>query len=129
MSGEKGIFVVHEHHAKHHHFDFRLELDGVLKSWAIPKSIPLKSGIKRLAIEVEDHALEYADFEGRIPEGHYGAGEVRIWDRGEYEMESRKGYKMVFVLRGRKLKGKYVLLRFRKEDGKNLWLFFKSVSK
>ncbi|RLG21084.1 ATP-dependent DNA ligase [Candidatus Micrarchaeota archaeon] len=120
------IFVVQEHHASHLHWDFRLEMEGVLKSWAIPKEPPLEPGIKRLAIEVEDHSLDYADFEGSIEEGHYGAGEVRIWDKGSYELESKKSNKIVFILHGKRMKGRYTLLKFDK-GGEKAWLLFKTV--
>ena len=116
-------FVVQEHNATHLHWDFRLELDGVLKSWAVPKEPPLESGIKRLAIQVDDHALSYGTFEGDIGEG-YGKGSVRIWDNGTYEMESNKEKKMVFALYGKKMKGRYTLLKF--EKAKNGWLLFKN---
>ena len=119
---KKKIFVIQHHFSKKPHFDLRLELDGVLKSWAVPKEPPIESGTKRLAIQVDDHALSYAKFEGTIEEG-YGKGTVKIWDYGTYEMESQKEKKMVFVLNGKKLKGKYVLLRF--EKAKNGWLLFK----
>jgi len=117
------IFVIQKHYASHLHYDFRLEMKGVLKSWAIPKIPPKKSGIKRLAIQTEDHALDYADFEGIIKEGRYGAGKVEIWDKGKVSFESIKKDKIVFELKGKKLKGKYVLVRF-----KNNWLFFKKKS-
>ena len=117
-------FVVQEHNASHLHWDFRLELDSVLKSWAVPKEPPLEPGVKRLAVQVEDHDVSYIDFEGVIPEGSYGAGTVKIWDSGAFEMESRKDEKMVFVLSGKKMKGKYVLLKFAKTGEKN-WLLFK----
>ena len=122
------IFVVQKHDASHLHYDFRLEENGVLKSWAVPKGIPSKAGVKNLAIQVDDHDLEYADFEGEIPEGHYGAGTVEIWDKGTYEMESRKKDKIVFHLHGKKLEGRYTLLRFKKA-GENNWLLFKAKEK
>lgn len=117
-------FVVHEHHATHLHWDFRLELDGVLKSWAVPKEPPTQPGIRRLAVEVEDHPLSYIDFQGVIPEGMYGAGTVTIWDKGVYTLESRKPNKLVFELQGEKMKGRYTLLRFT--DKPENWLLFKT---
>ena len=118
-------FVVHNHKASHHHFDFRLEMDGVLKSWAIPKRIDTKNlHDKKLAVQVEDHNLDYIDFEGKIPEGQYGAGTVKIWDKGTYEMiDNKPGKKLVFRLNGKKLKGEFVLVHFRPK--KKNWLFFK----
>lgn len=118
------IFVIQEHHASHLHWDFRLAMDGVLKSWAIPKEPPTEKGIKRLAVQTEDHPLAYADFEGEIPPGHYGAGKVIIWDKGTYELLKRESEKLVFKLEGHRLKGTYVLLRFPKAGPKN-WLFFR----
>ncbi|MEM5804426.1 MAG: DNA polymerase ligase N-terminal domain-containing protein [Candidatus Aenigmatarchaeota archaeon] len=116
------VFVVHEHHAKRLHWDLRLERDGALRSWAVPKQPPLAKGVKRLAVQVEDHPLSYAKFRGTIPEGQYGAGKVGIWDRGTYKMESAHEKKWVVIFRGRKLKGRYCLLKFR--PPKN-WLLFK----
>ena len=121
--GER-IFVVHEHFASRHHWDLRLEMDGVLKSFAIPKEPPLIRGTKRLAIQVEDHDLEYANFEGEIPKGEYGAGRVEIWDRGTYDLLEREENKIVMRFRGKKLRGEYVLVKFEKA-GENQWLFFK----
>ena len=110
-SGKKPIFVIHKHHASHLHWDLRLEINGVLKSWAIPKEPPMTKDVKRLAVQVEDHPLEYAKFKGIIPEGNYGAGKVEIWDKGFYESKSEKPEKIVFVLHGKKLKGRYVLIK------------------
>lgn len=104
------IFVVQFHKATHDHYDFRLEMDGVLKSWAVPKEPPLDNKTKRLAIEVEDHDLSYGKFEGEIKEG-YGKGTVKIWDKGSYILEDKKPGKIVFELKGKKMKGKYVLLK------------------
>ena len=118
------IFVVQEHNASHLHWDFRLELEGVLKSWAVPKEPPKTAGTKRLAIQVDDHDLGYASFEGRIPKGQYGAGTVKIWDRGNYAMKEKDKDSLVFELKGKKLKGSYCLLKFKKAGAKN-WLFFK----
>ncbi|MCP8319844.1 MAG: 3'-phosphoesterase [archaeon] len=121
-------FVVHEHWASHHHFDFRLEMNGVLKSWAIPKGPPVEHGVKRLAVEVEDHPLEYADFEGTIPEGEYGAGKVEIWDRGNYVLKTKTAREIRFELRGKKLNGEFVLLLIKEEKGRRQWLLFKRSS-
>lgn len=126
---KKLVYVIHKHSASHLHYDLRLEMDGVLKSWAIPKEPPLEKGIKRLAVRVEDHPLGYEKFEGTIPEGLYGAGGVKIWDKGYYiPLEIKKGI-ILFDIHGKKLKGRHCLVRFkpksdRDKDGKN-WLFFK----
>ncbi|MCX9010455.1 MAG: 3'-phosphoesterase [Candidatus Methanoperedens sp.] len=120
------IFVVHEHDASHLHYDLRLEMGGVLRSWAVPKEPPEKEGVKRLAIQTEDHPLEYADFEGTIPEGMYGAGAVRIWDRGEFRLEEEKGDRLLFELKGKKLRGNYALIK-TKFKGKDSWLLFKRM--
>jgi DNA ligase D-like protein (predicted 3'-phosphoesterase) len=116
------LYVIHEHHATHLHWDLRLERDGVLKSWAVPKEPPTESGIKRLAVQVDDHALAYAKFKGTIPEGQYGAGEVKIWDSGTYEPIEWTDKRIVVNIHGKKLKGEFCLLKFR--PPKN-WLFFK----
>ncbi len=100
-------------------------MDGVLKSWAVPKEPPTKSGVKRLAVQVEDHDLDYINFEGTIPEGMYGAGTVEIWDKGTYTLKTRKENKIEITLQGSKLKGDYVLIRFRDKN----WLFFKKKEK
>ena len=117
------IFVVQFHRATHDHYDFRLEVDGVLKSWAVPKPPPLDKETKRLAIQVDDHALSYAKFQGEIKEG-YGKGIVKIWDKGTYKLESKKPTKWVFILQGKRMKGKYVLLKT--SYGKNSWLLMKT---
>ncbi len=114
-------FVVHRHQATHLHRDLRLEMEGVLKSWAVPKELPTKPGIKRLAIQVEDHDISYIDFEGSIPEGEYRAGRVAIWDSGEAGLLSHNKKKIEVIFEGRKLKGEFSLINFK---GKN-WLFFK----
>lgn len=130
-------FVVHKHDASTLHYDLRLEIGGVLKSWAVPKGPSMKPGDKRLAIPTEDHPLDYIDFEGVIPEGQYGAGTVLSWDRGSFENLSKegerevpleegleKGHLLVF-LKGEKLKGGFALTRFRRGK-KELWLLIKS---
>ena len=121
-SNISGRFVVQEHHARRLHWDFRLEKDGVLKSWAVPKGIPLNKGVKRLAVEVEDHPLEYIHFEGEIPQGNYGAGTVTIWDRGHYSIKEITNKKMEFVLLGEKLQGGYALINTKD----NQWLMLKT---
>ena len=104
------IFVVQEHNASHLHWDFRLESGGVLKSWAVPKSPPLKSKLKRLAIQVEDHDKSYANFQGEIKEG-YGKGSVKIWDKGNYTIKEKTSKKWVFILQGKRMKGEYALIK------------------
>ena len=119
------IFIVHEHHASRLHYDFRLEVDGVLKSWAVPKGPSMNPSDKRLAVMVPDHPLVYASFQGIIPEGMYGAGEVIIWDEGTcrvIEGDLTEG-KLVFDLRGEKLKGRFVLAKMK---GRDDWLLIKS---
>jgi len=100
-------------------------MDGVLKSWAVPKEPPRKISVKRLAIQVDDHPLDYADFEGEIPEDEYGAGTVEIWDKGEYNLIERETNSLKFELLGKKLKGIYILYKFPKA-GDKAWLFFKA---
>lgn len=117
-------FVVQEHFARTHHFDLRLEHDGVFKSWVVRKSIPNAPGVRRLAIQVADHALSFGDFEGEIPPGEYGAGRVRIWDRGTFRTRRWDAGHITVQLRGRRLSGTYTLLPFRRA-GENRWLLFK----
>jgi bifunctional non-homologous end joining protein LigD len=122
------IFVIQKHRATALHYDFRLEADGVLKSWAVPKGPSLDPTVRRLAMQVEDHPVDYADFEGVIPEGEYGGGTVMVWDYGTYEPEGtddvsaalRKG-ELKFSLNGKKLKGSWVLVR----TGDRQWLLIK----
>jgi len=122
MRGRKGkalSFVVQLHHARRRHYDFRLELDGVLRSWAVPKGPSFRPEDKRLAVEVEDHPLSYGSFEGEIPKGNYGAGHVAIYDRGTWTPEGdphegiEKG-KLIFSMEGEKLRGRWELIRTKK---------------
>jgi len=121
-----GTFVIHQHHARRLHFDLRLEMRNgkfpVLVSWAVPKNLPLEKGRRALAVHVEDHPFEYGRFSGTIPAGNYGAGEVRIFDSGNYEMVKREPGKLTFRLNGRRLKGIWHLVRTRQADGKDDWL-------
>ncbi|PNA97524.1 MULTISPECIES: DNA ligase D [unclassified Pseudomonas] len=124
-------FCIQKHDASHLHYDFRLELDGTLKSWAIPKGPSLDPKVRRLAVHVEDHPLDYADFEGHIPEGHYGAGDVIVWDRGVWEPEgdAHEAYakgKLRFRLQGEKLSGVWNLFRTRLDGKKEQWMLVKS---
>jgi DNA ligase D-like protein (predicted ligase)/DNA ligase D-like protein (predicted 3'-phosphoesterase) len=123
-NGENKIFVVQEHHSRRLHYDFRLERDGVLKSWAVPKGIPETSEDKRLAVQVEDHPLDYAKFEGEIPEGQYGAGKVIIWDKGIFETKVWSEKMVEVILEGKRLKGRYVLVPLKRAGAKN-WLMLK----
>lgn len=117
-------FVLHEHFAKHHHFDFRLEMGGVLKSWAIPRGLPDSQNDRRLAIQTEDHELSYIGFEGTIPEGEYGAGNVKIADAGTYRMVMWSVDKIEVDLFGQRFSGTYVFVRFRRA-GEGQWLVMK----
>lgn len=130
-----GSFVVQRHSARRLHYDFRLEVAGVLKSWAVPKGPPLEDGEKRLAIQVEDHPVEYGTFEGEIPKGNYGAGDVRIWDRGTFQTEGTapaeeqiEHGEIKFSLDGTRLKGRFVLVRLRNSRRNNEWLFIRKVA-
>ena len=114
-------FVVQKHQATHLHYDFRLEIGGVLQSWAVPKGPPLEPGVRRLAVQVEDHPIDYIDFAGGISQGEYGAGSVEIWDKGEFHLEKESADILEFSLSGKKLSGSYALIH---TDDKN-WLFIR----
>jgi bifunctional non-homologous end joining protein LigD len=116
--GNDDTFVIQEHHARRLHWDFRLERGGVLVSWALPKGLPEDPSANRLAIRTEDHPLEYASFEGEIPPGQYGAGTVRIWDRGTYETEKWTDDEIKVVIHGSCISGRYVLIHL----GNSRWL-------
>jgi bifunctional non-homologous end joining protein LigD len=129
-TSNKHRFVIHEHHATQLHFDLRLEADGVLKSWAVPKGPSMNPNDKHLAVMVEDHPIEYGSFEGTIPEGQYGAGEVRIWDKGTYEeigeplIDQIAAGKITIIFHGKKLKGEFHIVQMKGRGPKN-WLLFK----
>lgn len=124
-SSKNLIYVIQKHKASHLHYDLRLEMDGVLKSWAVPKEPSADPAVKRLAVAVEDHPLGYENFTGTIPEGEYGAGEVEIWDKGTYQLVEKGAKAYVVDISGKKLKGIFYLVKLKPgEDIKN-WLFFK----
>src|SRR5437773_11973372 len=134
--GVKGAsrFVIQKHAASRLHYDFRLQMEGVLKSWAVPKGLTWAQGEKHLAVEVEDHPIEYENFEGGIPEGNYGGGTVMVWDHGTYYVygeqpsQSLREGKLHLVLDGRKAKGEWTLVRIRSDSQKNQWLLLKTGS-
>lgn len=136
-AGGKPIFVVQRHHATRLHYDFRLEIDGTLKSWAVPKGPSLNPADKRLAMEVEDHPYDYKDFEGQIPAGNYGAGYVYIWDKGTFDLLDEKGNALKewksgsikVVLHGKKLKGEFALVKMKGGREENAWLMIKHKDK
>jgi len=128
-SGRKKLtFVIQKHYASHLHYDPRLEENGLLKSWALPKEPPRDDKTKRLSVEVDDHPLGCGTFEGIIPEGEYGAGKVEIWDHGFYRTIDKSDKKWEILIEGEKLKGVYTLIRIRGRHGERqkLWLFFKN---
>jgi DNA ligase D-like protein (predicted 3'-phosphoesterase) len=117
-------YLIQEHNARNLHWDLRLEMNGVLKSWALPKQPPKRKNLKRLAIQVPDHDLSYANFEGTIEEG-YGKGTVKIWDRGTFKLIEKDKEKIEFEIKGKKLQGKYVLVNAKLGSKKQNWLFFR----
>lgn len=117
-------FVVQEHLSRHRHFDLRLEKDGVFKSWAVPKGLPTRLCVKRLAVQVDDHPLEWGNFEGKIAPGVHGTGIVSIWDSGTYELHEWLPDRISFTLYGQRLSGRYELIAF-KQAGEREWLIFK----
>src|SRR5215467_3967761 len=126
-------FVIQKHDARRLHYDFRLQMEGVLKSWALPKGLPWAKGEKHLAVEVEDHPIDYETFEGIIPEGQYGGGTVMVWDQGAYYVFGEQPVKSLhegrlhMVLAGEKAQGEWTLVRIRGRDGeKNTWLIIKT---
>ena len=123
-----GRFVIQKHAASHLHYDFRLEMGGTLKSWAIPKGVPTELGMKRAAFQVEDHPLGYLKFEGTIPKGQYGGGTVMVWDIGTYRLlgGSHAEGNLKLMLSGKKLKGEWHMFRIRSEESKPVWLIAKS---
>lgn len=121
------VYVIQKHHASRLHWDLRLEEGGVLRSWAVPKEPPVEIGVRRLAVQVEDHPLDYASFEGTIPAGEYGAGTVEIWDSGTYRILEKTPAKLWLEISGKRLSGPYVLLKLKAGEAKDRnWLFFKS---
>jgi DNA ligase D-like protein (predicted 3'-phosphoesterase) len=118
-------YVIQEHHASHLHWDLRLEHTNLALSWAVPKMPTNDTGIKRLAVRVEDHNVTYMDFEGTIAEGEYGAGTVNIWDKGTWEPESITEKKIVGLIHGNKLNGRFTLLNFKDKN----WLFMRNPEK
>jgi bifunctional non-homologous end joining protein LigD len=130
-------YVIQKHDASHLHFDLRLEVDGVMKSWAVPKGPSIDPAVKRLAVQVEDHPMEYNEFEGIIPKGEYGGGTVMIWDRGSWRFggddpdpehgirEGLRQGKLEIVMEGKRLRGAWVLVRTRKQGSRAQWLLIK----
>lgn len=122
-------FVIQEHDSTHHHYDFRLEVDGILRSWVIPKGPSMNPADKRLALHVADHTIEYINFEGIIPEGQYGAGSVAVWDKGTYKLLEKKNDKIDFSLNGERIKVNFVLVYMKGRVKKNQWLLIKQKDK